>query len=112
MQEALTLMHDLSGCGNELITALWLIDCHSRQKRSSRTVSRVHFRRLSAPEMEWYLNTKEYRDKAGGYAIQGYASLFIDRIEGCYFNVVGFPVSSFERLCRNLRVSLIRELEE
>ena len=111
-EEARTMLRALSGRWHEVITALCLIDCRSRQRRSSRTVSRVHFRRLSAPEMEWYLTTKEYQDKAGGYAIQGYASLFIDRIEGCYFNVVGFPVSSFERLCRNLRVSLIRELEE
>jgi len=112
MEEARTMLRALSGRWHEVITALWLIDCHSRQRRSSRTVSRVHFRRLSASEIEWYLNTKEYQDKAGGYAIQGYASLFIDRIEGCYFNVVGFPVFSFERLCRKLCVSLIRELDE
>jgi septum formation protein len=62
-------------------------------------------------EIDWYVKTGEPRDKAGAYAIQGYASLFIDRIEGCYFNVVGFPVSSFERLCRKLGVSLIELMQ-
>jgi septum formation protein len=53
------------------------------------------------------LNTNEYRDKAGAYGIQGYAALFIDRIEGCYFNIVGFPVAAFERLCHKAGISLI-----
>ena len=62
-EEARTMLRALSGRWHEVITALCLIDCRSRQRRSSRTVSRVHFRRLSAPEMEWYLTTKEYQDK-------------------------------------------------
>jgi len=55
----------------------------------------VHLQRLTPQEIEWYLAKGEYRDKAGAYGIQGYAALFIDRIEGCYFNVVGFPYQLF-----------------
>jgi septum formation protein len=64
-------------------------------------------RPLGRRDIEWYLSTGEHRDKAGGYAIQGYASLFIDRIEGCYFNIVGFPVYTFWRLCRRLGVAVM-----
>ena len=59
-------------------------------------------RRLHPADLDWYLSTGEYADKAGAYAIQGYASLFIDRIEGCYFNIVGFPIYTFVRLCSRL----------
>ncbi|MGH9663427.1 MAG: Maf family protein [Bryobacteraceae bacterium] len=55
--------------------------------------TRVRFVALEESEIEEYTQTGEPMDKAGAYAIQGLASKFIDRIEGCYFNVVGLPVS-------------------
>ncbi|MDE3156403.1 MAG: septum formation protein Maf [Acidobacteriota bacterium] len=55
---------------------------------------------MSEAEIAWYVATGEGRDKAGGYAIQGLASRFIDRIDGSYSNVVGLPVSTFCRLLR------------
>jgi predicted house-cleaning NTP pyrophosphatase (Maf/HAM1 superfamily) len=58
--------------------------------------TRVHFLPVPRDVLEDYANSGEPMDKAGAYAIQGQASRFIDRIEGCYFNVVGLPV--FTRL--------------
>jgi septum formation protein len=55
--------------------------------------TRVHFVQLTAEEIEDYVRSGEPMDKAGAYAIQGLASKFIDRIEGCYFNVVGLPMA-------------------
>jgi septum formation protein len=55
--------------------------------------TRVRFVPLSEEEIQDYVATGEPMDKAGAYAIQGLASKFIDRVEGCYFNVVGLPVS-------------------
>ena len=43
--------------------------------------------------------------------MQGYASLFIDRIEGCYFNIVGFPIATFERLCKRSGICLQEQLD-
>ena len=106
-EEAGDMLRSLSGRWHEVITGLCIVDCKSGRTRCSHTTSRVHFRRLTQDEITWYLRTGEHRDKAGAYAIQGHASLFIDRIEGCYFNIVGFPVSAFERLCRQLGVSLL-----
>ncbi|MDR1727650.1 MAG: Maf family protein [Acidobacteriota bacterium] len=104
--EAEAMMRKLGGRWHEVLTGLCVTDVVARRTASCCTCSRVHFLRLSAAEISWYLDTGEYRDKAGGYGIQGFASLFIDRIEGCYFNVVGFPVSSFARLCRRLGIPL------
>ena len=57
---------------------------------------------LTAAEMDAYAESGEPRDKAGAYAIQGLASKYIDRIEGCYFNVVGLPISLVWKHLRTL----------
>jgi|WetSurMetagenome_2_1015567.scaffolds.fasta_scaffold149215_2 septum formation protein len=105
--EARSMLKLLSGRWHEVATGICIMDCETLRNRSAFSRSRVHFRRLSRTEMEWYLATGEYRDKAGAYGAQGYASLFIDRIEGCYFNIVGFPVATFEKLCRRAGINPI-----
>ena len=105
--EAKNMLRRLSGRRHEVLTGLCLITADGpRRVYSSTTCSSVYFRRMSDGDIEWYLNTDEYRDKAGAYGIQGFASLFIDRVEGCYFNIVGFPVSEFARLCRRAKINL------
>ncbi len=110
MEEGREMLKRLGGCWHEVITGMSLVDLDKGRTRSGFGSSRVHFRRLTARETRWYLGTGEYADKAGAYAVQGYAALFIDRIEGCYFNIVGFPVVAFERLCRRLGYDLIGQL--
>jgi septum formation protein len=104
------MLESLSGRWHEVLSGICLIDCRMNHVCSSFSRSRVHFRRLSAEQIKWYLKTGEYRDKAGAYAVQGYAALLIDRIEGCYFNIVGFPITAFEKLCRHMGIDLIRNL--
>ena len=55
--------------------------------------TRVKFARLSKEQVESYVETGEPMDKAGAYGIQGFAAPFVERIEGCYFNVVGLPLN-------------------
>jgi septum formation protein len=64
--------------------------------------TRVRFLPLSEREIETYVASGEPLDKAGAYAIQGLASKFIDRVEGCYFNVVGLPVAKIYGLLRRV----------
>jgi septum formation protein len=59
--------------------------------------TRVHFVELTDAEIGAYVLSGEPMDKAGGYAIQGLASKFVDRIEGCYFNVMGLPLAMVYR---------------
>ena len=105
-EDARNMLRRLAGRWHDVITGICLLDCRSSRSRSAYARSRVHFRRISASDIEWYIRSGEHRDKAGAYAIQGCASLFINRIEGCYFNIVGFPVAAFERLCHALGVDL------
>jgi septum formation protein len=58
----------------------------------------VHFAPLGNAEIEAYVSTGEPMDKAGAYGIQGYGAQFITRVEGCYFNVMGFPIRLFYSL--------------
>ena len=62
----------------------------------------VHLRPVSEEEAAWYVTTGEPMDKAGAYAVQGIAALFIDRIEGSFATVMGFPVERFGELARKL----------
>jgi len=62
----------------------------------------VQFAPLSDEEVTRYLATGEPHDKAGAYAIQGYAARYIPRIEGCYFNVVGLPLARLQQALSEL----------
>jgi septum formation protein len=109
-QAAARMLRTLSGRWHRVVTGLSIYDLRSGRFSSGYSESRVHLRRMSPAEIGWYLDTGEYADKAGAYGIQGYAALFIDRVEGCYLNIVGFPVATFESLCRRLGHSLITQL--
>jgi septum formation protein len=62
----------------------------------------VCFGKMSEEEIDWYVQSGEPNDKAGAYAVQGLASLWIKGLEGDYFNVVGLPVYKLNALCLQL----------
>src|SRR4051794_32809668 len=64
----------------------------------------VTFHPLRRPLLRWYLNSGEWRDRAGGYAIQGRGAALVERIEGDFWNVVGLPVPELLRLAPDLLV--------
>lgn len=90
-RHAAGMLRTLSGRSHEVITGICLRA--ARRIIVDTEVTRVRFVPLTDDEIESYVATGEPMDKAGAYAIQGYASKFIDRIEGDYFNVVGLPVA-------------------
>ncbi len=98
-EDARQMLEKLSGRTHSVVTGITLIRLPDAERRAFVEITNVHFATLSADEITRYLTTGEPHDKAGSYAIQGYAGRFIPRIEGCYFNVVGLPLA---RLCRAL----------
>src|SRR5690349_1547980 len=66
--------------------------------------TRVSFRSLNPPLMRWYLDSGEWRERAGGYAIQGKGAALVERIDGDFWNVVGLPVPELLRLAPDLLV--------
>lgn len=97
----------LSGRAHDVLTGLCVLrtDDDSLHKWCEKT--RVRFRDLSEHEVERYLDTKEYVDKAGGYAIQGYAAALITGIEGDFFNVMGLPLYRLVLLLREAGLDLL-----
>jgi septum formation protein len=89
--EARTMLQALSGRTHVVITGVCLLHAMGAVVDSEST--RVHFVAMETSEIEEYVASGEPMDKAGGYAIQGLASKFIDRIDGCYFNVMGLPLA-------------------
>ena len=81
----------LSGCEHKVLTGICLRDETRLIVDAASTW--VRFVHLTATEIQEYVRSAEPIDKAGGYAIQGLASKFVERIEGCYFNVVGLPIA-------------------
>ena len=91
MTEAAAMLTKLSGQSHEVLTGIciqYLQNCDLTYVRTT-----VSFSTLTKKEIEDYLITGESLDKAGAYGIQGYGSRFITDIKGCYFNVMGLPVS-------------------
>ena len=96
------MLRALSGKTHKVISGVCLLRKPGDRKLLAAETTRVKFRRLSRQEIEDYLSTREPYDKAGAYAIQGRAGLFVERIEGDYFNVVGLPVALLLRLLRKV----------
>jgi len=100
--EAVQMIRSLQGRTHQVYSGICLIDCKRGIKKSNFEVTGVTFSKMTENEIEWYVNTGEYEDKAGAYAIQGMGSLFVSGINGCFYNVVGFPVHAFFKLYREL----------
>ena len=82
----------LAGRDHDVVTAVALLAEGREQARCER--ARVRFRALGSAEIDWYLGTGEWRDRAGGYAVQGAGAALVERIEGAYTTVVGLPVAT------------------
>lgn len=83
----------LRGREHRVITGFALLRVQDKQIRVGHETTRVWFSSMSDEELDAYAASAEPLDKAGAYAIQGIASRYIPRIEGCYFNVVGLPMA-------------------
>ncbi len=98
--EAREMLRSLAGREHTVITGICLRHAAGAVVRSEST--RVWFAAMDDREITEYVATGEPLDKAGGYAIQGLASKFVERIEGCYFNVMGLPLALFYREWKKL----------
>ena len=102
--DARVILQELSGHMHEVWTGVAVFSNGDILYDVSKT--RVYFNSISDGELDFYLENEHYMDKAGAYAIQGKASVFIERIDGCYFNVMGFPLNMFYRMLKQLGVEL------
>jgi septum formation protein len=103
-KDAARMLRLLSGRTHQVITGVCLVA--PGFERTEAEITRVVFSPLSEDEIAHYVEADEPMDKAGAYAIQGIASRWVERIEGCYFNVVGLPLPRVYRMLRAAQATM------
>ena len=102
-EEAASYLRRLAARRHEVYSGLYLTS--RKLALASHAITGVTFRSLTDGELEAYVRSGEWRDRAGAYAIQGIGSALVQRVDGDYFNVVGLPVAELLRLLASFRVT-------
>ena len=97
-KDAFQMICELSGKKHQVITGFCILNIEKKLLYVDYVKTDVYFRNLSKNTIIKYIETNEYIDKAGAYAIQGKASILVDKIDGDYLNVVGFPISEINKV--------------
>lgn len=105
--QAFKMLTSLSGVWHNVYTGICVIDTSSGNCMTDYEVTAVKIRKLSSEDIKTYIESGEPMDKAGSYAIQGVGSLLVERIDGCYYNVVGLPVFRLSNMLDNFGVHLL-----
>lgn len=100
-KQAIEMLKKLSGRSHNVVTGV-VICQRGKILDSFSELTKVYFKELTDEEINWYIKTKDPFDKAGGYGIQTQGGIFVEKIEGCYFNVVGLPLSKTANSLRKL----------
>ena len=115
-EDAISMLSWLSGRTHRVLTGLTLVRAPMSEKDGKAVLSdvvatSVRMRVLSRAEIEWYVSTGEPMDKAGAYGIQGKGAVLVACVEGCFYNVVGLPLSRLIAMLRRMGYDL-REGED
>lgn len=105
-KEAFDMIKSFSGKSVKAHSGICLIDVKNGKIIRDYEITDVKFRKLSEEEIKRYISTGEPMDKAGAFAIQGLGSIFIKKINGCYFNVMGFPIYNIYKNLSKLGVNI------
>ena len=97
-KEAFNHLNLLNNSKHTVYTGVALINKSKKIKKSFIDKTEVYFNKLTNKEINYYIDKYKPYDKAGSYAIQEYSNVFVKKINGCFYNVVGFPLSKFYKL--------------
>jgi len=106
-KEARRMLGMLSGEMHRVITGLTVMNAATGVVSCKTSTTKVWFRNLKDDEVNRYILSGEPLDKAGGYGIQGKGALLVERIEGCYYNVVGLPLGLLDDMLREFGINLL-----
>lgn len=108
--DAAQMLRRLSGRTHQVITGVAL--CMADGYLLGHSITDVTFREIAERELQWYLDTDEWKDKAGGYGVQGMASVFTARIEGSLSNVIGLPEGLVRTMLQESGYEQMREAQQ
>ena len=106
VEEAREYLFLLSGREHEVITAYTFMNIEKNIFLSDYSVSKVKFYKLNEETINWYIETGEYKDKAGAYGIQGKGRVLVENINGDFFSIMGFPVASFVNKLKEIGIDI------
>lgn len=106
-EDAAATLRSLSGSDHLVITGFCVIEAATGKVVQANETTRVFFRRLTDAEISAYVESSEPMGKAGSYAIQGLGAVLVEKIDGCYFNVVGLPVSRLTEVLKDFGVQVL-----
>jgi len=105
-EDAYNMISSLSNKTHEVITSIAMIDVKSQTTIVRSRSTKVTFRKITEDEIQRYISTTEPYDKAGAYAAQGLASIFIEKIDGCFNNVVGISTFEVDKMLKEMELLL------
>ncbi|HMS22706.1 MAG TPA: Maf family protein [Candidatus Levybacteria bacterium] len=107
IKNAREILRMLSGTSHKVITGYTIFDSKTNQHVTSSVTSGVTFKNVTDAEINYYLALGEYKDKAGGYAVQEVGGVFVEDIQGDFFNVVGLPLKDIRRELENFGIKTL-----
>ena len=105
--EARKMLETINGKSHSVITGFSIMDTGKNKTISKSVETKIHIRKLTPAEIDAYVKSKEPLDKAGAYAIQGLGAVFVERIEGDYFNVIGLPLSALTKALKEFGINIL-----
>lgn len=92
IEEAMENLREFSNCKNQGITGVTIIDMSNRRNVTFSCVTDVYFKRICEEDIKWYVKHEKDLLKKAGYSLEGTISLFVEKIEGDFYNVLGLPL--------------------
>lgn len=108
-EEAKSMLKRLSGNINTVYSGVAVVDAKTKEVKTDYETTDVKFNELSEEEIDDYIKTNDPMDKAGSYGMQGIGGILIERIDGCYSNVVGLPLPKLNKLLKEFDYNLLKE---
>ena len=106
-EDAFSMLSSLSGNTHKVYSGICLINTYDDTVVTDCDCTEVRFSELNPRQIRNYINSGEPMDKAGAYGIQGLGGAFVERIEGCYYNVMGLPLNKLYKALENYDMTIL-----
>lgn len=106
-KDAFKTLSRLSGTKHQIVTGFTVIDGRSGKVVTRSSISKVQMKKLTPAEIKAYIKTKEPMDKAGSYAVNEMGGLFVEKIEGDFFNIIGLPIKDVRLVLNELGIKTL-----
>lgn len=105
-EKAIKTLRKISGKEIKVYSGICIIDVENKNKIIDYEISKIKLKKLTKQEIESYVKTGEPLDKAGSFAIQEMGGIFVEKVDGCYSNIIGLPLYNLYKNLKKLNVNI------